>query len=256
MAYQKIQVTEPYDGAVLKILLDAPKGNILDGAMMGEILDALDRVTPDTKLVLFCAAGKHFSFGASVEEHVKEKAGDMLEKFHGIFRKLIKLGVPTGCVVQGQCLGGGMELAIFCNFIIASERAVFGQPEIKLAVFPPPASVILPAKVGQARADLWTMIGCNVDARTAEAAGLVLRVVPDEELDGAVASFVEKEILPLSGSSLRMALQAVCGPFHEALTAGLERVERLYLDRLMETEDANEGIGAFMEKRKPVWKNR
>ena len=236
-------------------MLDAPKGNILDSVMMGEILEALDGVTAGTKLVVFGTSSKHFSFGASVEEHVKEKASAMLEQFHGIFRKLIKQGVPTAAVVRGQCLGGGMELAIFCNFIIASEKAVFGQPEIKLAVFPPPASVILPAKVGQANADRWCMTGCNVSASDAKAAGLVTVVAPDEELDGTVQQLIEKEILPLSASSLRMALKAVCGPFHENLMAGLERVERLYLDKLMATQDANEGIAAFVEKRKPIWKN-
>lgn len=256
MEYKKIKVNEKHEKAVLEILLDAPKGNILDSVMMSEIVSALERVGPDTKLVLFGSTSKHFSFGASVEEHVKEKAPSMLKAFHGIFRRLIDISVPTASVVRGQCLGGGMELAIICNFILASDTAVFGQPEIKLGVFPPPASVILPMKVGQSVADRWVLTGCNIKAEEARASGLVMEVHPDSELDSAVEAFVTQQLLPISAASLKMGLLASCQPFFEAVKKGLDRVEALYLGKLMETHDANEGIRAFMEKRKPSWQNR
>jgi cyclohexa-1,5-dienecarbonyl-CoA hydratase len=119
------------------------------------------------KLILFTGEGKHFSFGASVQEHTKENAAMMLRAFHDVFYRLVELSIPTMALVKGQCLGGGMELAIFCNIIVADQSAVFGQPEIVLGVFPPPASVILPRKVGQAHADAIVLSGQSIDASEA-----------------------------------------------------------------------------------------
>ncbi len=130
------------DGGVLHLTLDAPKANILDAAMLGGIVEALEaNVDAGTKLIVFEGAGRHFSFGASVEEHTAENARGMLEQFHGLFRRLAELAVPTVAVIRGQCLGGGLELASWCTWIVASPEAKLGQPEIKLAVFPPMASV-------------------------------------------------------------------------------------------------------------------
>src|SRR4030042_4822442 len=141
-----ISVEKHFDGAVTKIILNSPKANILEAAMLGEILCALAGMSndKDLKLIVFEGVGKHFSFGASVQEHTKENSAMMLHSFHGMFHQLVRLAVPTMAVVRGQCLGGGMELALFCNFIVADRTAMFGQPEIILGVFPPPASVLLP----------------------------------------------------------------------------------------------------------------
>ncbi|MEW6115024.1 MAG: enoyl-CoA hydratase-related protein, partial [Thermodesulfobacteriota bacterium] len=145
MEYKLIQCEKHYDGAVLKIVLNSPKANILEAAMLREINTCLDSLRQDNnlKLLVFEGAGKHFSFGASVAEHTKENAAMMLNAFHAMFYKLMDLAIPTMAVVRGQCLGGGMELALFCNFIVADRSAFFGQPEIVLAVFPPPASALL-----------------------------------------------------------------------------------------------------------------
>ena len=256
MAYHKIISSRHFDGAVLEITLNSPKGNILDGEMMKEISEALDQVVENTKLVLFTAEGKNFSFGASVEEHTRERAEEMLSLFHGLFLKLIGLGVPTMAVVRGKCLGGALELAMFCNFLFAAEDAVFGQPEIKLGVLPPPASLILPLRVGQAQADEWILTGRNILAEEAEWRGLANRVLEDDELDSFVESFIQEQLLDKSAKSLRLALEGVRHDFNKKLRKGLSKIQRFYMDELMATEDANEGIQAFLEKRKPLWKNR
>jgi len=251
-----ISTEKLWDGAGVKILLDAPKANVLDAEMMGQIHGELDTLAeaPDVKLVVFEGSGKHFSFGASVPEHTKENVGAMLDAFHGMFLKMVDLAIPTAAVVRGQCLGGGMELAIFCNWIFASPSAMFGQPEIQLGVFPPPASLILPRKVGQAAADLLCLGGESIGAERAQELGLVTEVAEDPS--AALAAFAERAILPKSGASLRMGVRAARHEWNLALRAGLPMVQKLYIEELMATEDANEGIGSFLEKRKPVWKNR
>lgn len=245
-----------WDGAGRKVLLNAPKANVLDAEMMGQIRRELDRLRgePGVKLLVFEGAGPHFSFGASVEEHTRDRAGAMLEAFHGLFLAMVDLGIPTAAVVRGQCLGGGAELAIFCNFIFASPDAKLGQPEIQLGVFPPPASLILPRKVGQAAADELCLTGAPVSAERARELGLVTEVAEDPA--AACAAFAEKHLLPKSAASLRMAVRAARLEFNEALRRGLPAVQRLYIEELMATADANEGIGSFLEKRKPVWKDR
>lgn len=136
-----IQRDKREGGAVLRIVLDAPKANILDSAMIRAIGGALEAdVEAGTKLIVFEGAGKHFCFGASVEEHRRDAAPAMLAAFHGLFRQLARLAVPTCAIVRGQCLGGGLELAAYCTFLVATPEARLGQPEIKLAVFPPMAS--------------------------------------------------------------------------------------------------------------------
>jgi cyclohexa-1,5-dienecarbonyl-CoA hydratase len=256
--YEKIEVTDHLDGAVWRVLLDAPKGNVLDSVMMADIHAMLDEAGKhaELRLIVYEGAGKHFSFGASVEEHVKEKAGQMLSAFHSMFLRMADLAIPTAALVRGQCLGGGMELAIFCNFLFAEATAVFGQPEIKLAVFPPPASVILPLKVGQANADVLAITGASVPAARAYEMGLATHLVPDGE-DGweHVSGWAAKNIAALSGASLRRAVRAARVHFDDVLREKLAEVEKLYLEDLMETHDANEGIASFLEKRKPDWKH-
>jgi len=258
VTYEKIKVTDHLDGAVWRVLLDAPKGNVLDSVMMADIHAMLDEASDhgELRLIVYEGAGKHFSFGASVEEHVKERAGQMLSAFHSMFLRMADLAIPTAALVRGQCLGGGMELAIFCNFLFAESTAVFGQPEIKLGVFPPPASVILPLKVGQSNADLLALSGMSVPASRAHEMGLVTHLVPEGE-DGweHVSGWAGKNLATLSGASLRRAVRAARAHFNDVLREKLAQVERLYLGDLMETHDANEGIASFLEKRKPDWKH-
>jgi cyclohexa-1,5-dienecarbonyl-CoA hydratase len=250
----KIRPVPLWDGAGLKLVLDAPKANVLDAEMMAEIRGHLRTTVPGTpglKLIVFEGEGSHFCFGASVKEHQREQAAQMLAGFHGMFLDLIELAVPTAAVVRGQCLGGGMELAIFCHWIFASPSARFGQPEIQLGVFPPPASVILPLKLGQAAADHLCLSGESWTAEQARAAGLVHEVADDPMV--ALDAFFDKHLKPKSASSLRMATRAVRNGFHQTLRQQLPALERLYVDELMATHDANEGIAAFLEKRSPVW---
>ncbi len=258
MDYRLIQCEELFDASVIKIVLNSPKANIMEAAMLEEISHALAGVAADKnlKLLVFEGSGKHFSFGASVQEHTKDKAAMMLRAFHAVFYELVKLAVPTMAVVRGQCLGGGMELALFCNFIVADSTAFFGQPEIVLGVFPPPASVMLPLKVGQSHADDLTLTGRSIDATEAYRIGLVNLLIPEGQDAWEVASaWIEKQILPKSASCLRIANQAVRGAFFRAIREDLPRMEGLYLKELMETCDGSEGINAFLEKRKPQWKN-
>jgi cyclohexa-1,5-dienecarbonyl-CoA hydratase len=258
MEHRLIRVEKHHDGSVIKIVLNSPKANILEAAMLSEILDVIQGNfgNNDLKLIAFEGEGKHFSFGASVPEHTKDRAAMMLKSFHEVFYQLAAMGTPTMAIVRGQCLGGGMELAIFCNFIVADSTAVFGQPEIVLGVFPPPASVILPLRVGQTFADEIALTGRSLNAREADRIGL-LNLLCEEGEDAweMAAKWIVKHILPKSASSLRIANFAVRNQFFRSIREELPRMEGLYLKNLMETLDANEGITAFLEKRKPVWKN-
>ncbi|MBI5570356.1 MAG: enoyl-CoA hydratase/isomerase family protein [Desulfomonile tiedjei] len=258
MEYRLIRCEKHFDGVVVKIVLNSPKANVLEAAMLGEICSALDELgcEKEVKLIVFEGEGKHFSFGASVPEHTKENAAMMLKAFHAMFYQLVDLAVPTMAVVRGQCLGGGMELALFCNFIVADKTAMFGQPEIVLGVLPPPASVMLPRKVGQSYADDLVLTGRSIDASEAFRIGLVNLLV-EEGADAwdTASAWIQKHILVKSASSLRIANQAVRGNFFRRILEDLPRMEALYLKDLMESYDANEGINAFLEKRKPQWKN-
>ncbi|MBN2361182.1 MAG: enoyl-CoA hydratase/isomerase family protein [Deltaproteobacteria bacterium] len=256
MSYSKIR-TEPFlDNSALRVVLNAPKGNVLDSVMMGEINALLDELKPrhDLRLICFTGEGSHFSFGASVEEHVGDKARAMLTVFHGMFRRLVELAVPTVAAVRGRCLGGGLELAAFCNWVVAHPEAVFAQPEIQLAVLPPVASLILPLKIGQAAADDINITGRNVSANEALALHLVDRLADDPLAD--VETWAAREIAPKSASSLRFALRASRWQFNQTMRSQMDAVEKFYLDELMQTHDANEGLAAFLEKRKPAWQHR
>jgi len=258
MEYRLIKVEKYFDESVIKIVLNSPKANVLEAAMLGEILEVIHDLGVDNnlKLLVFEGAGKHFSFGASVPEHTKDNAAKMLKSFHELFYQLSNMGVLTMAIVRGQCLGGGMELALFCNFIVADPTAFFGQPEIVLGVFPPPASVMLPLKVGQTFADEIAITGRSLDSNEAARIGLI-NVLCEEGQDAweLASKWIEKYIVPKSASSLRIANFAVRTNFFRAIREDLPRMEGLYLKLLMESLDANEGIQAFLEKRKPTWKN-
>lgn len=254
--YKKITVEEMHGGQVARLLLNAPKGNVLDGEMMTELTRAIGEIGKknDVKALLFEGSGPHFSFGASVEEHQKEQVAGMLKIFHGLMRALVGVRKPSFALVRGQCLGGGMELAAFCNWIFAATDARFGQPEIQLGVFPPVASLILPHLVGQVAADDLTLSGRSVTAAEAREMGLVYSVSDDPQAQ--LETYLQKHILPKSAASLSFAVRA---SRHEMVTAflrGIDDLEKMYIEELMESADANEGIQSFLEKRKPVWKNR
>ena len=259
MTFQHIAITKQ-DG-VARLTLNKPPLNVLDIAMMREINGALEGLDgdPGVKVLVFQAAegSKAFSAGVDVSEHTADKVEEMIEVFHRIFRLLDGLEVPTVAVVGGAALGGGCELALFCDMVIASEKASFGQPEIQVGVLPPIAAVALPEIVGPKKAMEMVLIGDRIRAAEAERLGLVNKVVPPEELQAAAEEFVGK-LAKLSGAVLRLTKRAVrMGITHTGRFAeGLAAVEELYLGPLMATEDAHEGLAAFMEKRPPVWKDK
>jgi len=242
-------------GSFWRLVLDAPKGNILDASMVGALRRMFDKAaeTPDLKGIIIEGEGDHFSFGASVEEHLPEQVGDMLAGFHGMFRSALACAVPLLAVVRGQCLGGGLEVAAFCHRVFAAPDARLGQPEIVLGVFAPVASLILTERAGRSRAEDLCISGRIVDAQEALAAGIIDEV--HEDPGAAALAYARHNLLPRSASSLRFAVRAVRQEFSERFFERIAALEKLYLEELMATHDAREGLQAFLEKRKPVWRN-
>ena len=245
------------EGGVARITLARPPLNILTIEMMAELNGALARLParPDLRAVVLAAEGKAFSAGVAVEDHQGDRVKPMLETFHQIFRHLHALDCPTVAAVQGAALGGGAELATFCDVVIAAENATLGQPEIKVGVFPPIAALHYPTRVGEARARELLLSGRVLPARDAERLGLVDRMVPADELQDAVAAAVA-EFTDKSAVVLRLTKRALRLGRDDAFESALGRLEALYLEELMATEDAAEGLRAFVEKRPPVWTNR
>jgi cyclohexa-1,5-dienecarbonyl-CoA hydratase len=257
MEFQNIAF-EKKDG-VARLVLNKPPLNVLNIAMMREINTALESLGADTNtkvLVFEAAAGSRaFSAGVEIAEHTADKVDEMIEVFHRIFRLLDGLTVPTLAVVGGAALGGGCELALFCDMIVASEKASFGQPEIQVGVFPPVAAAALSGIIGPKKAMELLLTGDRIPAAEAERLGLVNKVVPVEEL-GAAADALVGKLVKLSAPVLRLTKHAVRAGSAGSFADGLAAVEQVYLGSLMATEDAQEGLAAFMEKRPPVWKNK
>lgn len=242
---------------VAKITLNHPPVNIMDIPTMREMNLALESLQGDkeSKVLLFGATGKAFCAGVDVKDHTVDKVGEMVEVFHRIFRQMWSLEIPTVAAVNGAALGGGCELVTCCDMVIASDRATFGQPEIQVGVYPPVAAVVFPRLMPHMKAMELLLTGAVVDAQEAERLGIVNKVVPVDSFDDEVTGFVSK-LTALSGIVLRLtkraALQGMTLGFEEALRLS----EDLYLNHLMKTEDATEGLQAFVEKRKPVWKDK
>lgn len=255
---EKIKIEYLHDATVARIILDDGKGNVLNSQMMEELQSLLEsfKQQNNLKLITFEGEGKHFSFGASVEEHQRDMAAAMLRDFHKLFFTIRDLSIPTLAKISGQCLGGGLELALICNFLFADKTAKLGQPEICLGVFPPPASIILPLKIGFARAEELLIIGNAITAEVGLEIGLLNKVFDDKHvLTCETDIWIEENILPKSASSLRFAVKAARVQFNHILSNFLPQLENMYVNQLMATKDANEGIHSFLEKRKPVWEN-
>ena len=240
-----------------RIILNLPPLNIIDIPMLGEIHSAIARIQSENeaKVLVIDHQGKAFSAGVSIRDHTPAKVSEMIEKFHGVFRLLHSLAVPTVALVDGMALGGGCELATFFDMVVASERATFGQPEIKVGVFPPVAAVIFPHLVGRNRALELLLTGDVIDAAEAKAVGLINKVFPTEEFRQKADEFIGK-LTSLSAPVLKLTKRAVDRALNADVMEGLAAAEKLYLGELMQTEDAREGLNAYLEKRKPIWKNR
>lgn len=238
------------------ITLDRPPLNVLDTAMMGSLDAALERALHKSDFVIFQGAGeKAFCAGADVADHTPERVGKMLHAFHAVFRRLALADCLTIAAVHGYCLGGGMELASFCDFVLAAESAQLGQPEIKLGCYPPVAMVLLPRRIGLQAAAYLILTGQQISAVEAHRLGLVTRVVPDRELPAAAETLL-RELRMLSPSVLHLTRKTLARLHSGDFLKQLEEAERVYLSELMQSHDALEGVRAFLEKRKPVWKGK
>ena len=240
-------------GAIWRITLATPKANIVDMEKVELLSGIFDRARHDAglKAVLIEGEGPHFSFGASVEEHLPGRYEAMIRGFHALFSRILDSSVTTLAAVRGQCLGGGLELASFCNRIFAAPDAKLGQPEILLGVIAPVASVVLIERVGRGAAEDLCLSGRSLGAEEALRIGLVDEL--GEDPGESALAYARRYLVPRSASSLRLAVRAVRGSFADRFREELARVERLYLDELMATHDAVEGLNAFLEKRKPAW---
>jgi cyclohexa-1,5-dienecarbonyl-CoA hydratase len=243
------------DGALLRLRLARPKANIVDAAMIAALQGAFDAHRGNTGIlaVLVDAEGPHFSFGASVEEHLAERCATMLASLHALLLSMLEWPLPILVAVKGQCLGGGLELALGGSLIFAAGDARLGQPEIQLGVFAPAASCLLPPRIGQAAAEDLLFSGRSVDADEALRLGLAQSVSADPE--AAALAYFDQHLAGKSASSLACAVAAARGGYVPEVRRRINEVERLYLNRLMQTRDANEGLAAFIAKRPPKWEH-
>jgi cyclohexa-1,5-dienecarbonyl-CoA hydratase len=239
------------------ITLASPPLNILTVAMMDEIGAALDRASADssTKAVVIRAEGRAFSAGADVEEHRPEKVSAMVASFGRLFRRLDSCELPIVMAVAGPALGGGFELAMMADVLLATPEATFGQPEVRLGFFAPVGVVRLPALVGPAKAMEITCTGRTYSAAEMQDCGLVTRVVPADQLDEAVESYC-KDLRRASPLILRVNVRVLRQSRGRAFAEALGDAERVFLNELMQTEDVREGLSSFFERRRAVWKNR
>ena len=254
--YQNIRFN--LEDRVGRITFARPPLNVFNIEMMREITSAIGECAQRDLVAIIFDADKNsrsFSAGVAVEEHVQETIFQMLDAFHSIFRLLEQLAKPTIALVDGAALGGGCELVAACDIVIASDRSRFGQPEIKLGVFPPVAAVLLPLVIGEKRARELILTGEIIDAVEAGRLGLCSHVVPGPQLEHKLLEVLAK-LRELSGTSLQYARQAMDLGRGRSIEAALNEQENIYIHELMKTEDANEGVKAFMEKRKPVWRHR
>ncbi len=254
-ATARVRVESLENGAVRRVVLTGSKGNIIDTAMSRALKDVFDEtaVLPALKAVILEGDGAHFSYGASIQEHLPDQVAGMLRSFHELFRVMIAGAVPTLSAVRGRCLGGGLELAAFCNRVFAAPDALLGQPEIGLGVFAPIASMFLRERVGRGAAEDLCLSGRIIGAAEAQRIGLVDAIAEDPS--GAALAYAREYLLPRSATSLRYAVRAVRHDLAARFGADIAAQERLYLGDLMNTADAVEGIRAFLEKRRPDWSN-
>jgi cyclohexa-1,5-dienecarbonyl-CoA hydratase len=252
-----VRITLEIEGRVARVTLQNPPLNVIDLQMMEELTQTLAELEArsDVSVIVLNGAGKAFSAGVDVAAHTPDKIEEMLAKFHGVIRALVATKKVTVAAVHGHCLGGGAEFAMMCDLVYTTENAQWGFPEIKLGCYPPVACAALAALVGQKRAAELILTGGTISGRDAAVIGLATRAVAEQELTRATEEAIS-QLLALSSAALAVTKKAFYAWDAMHFDKGLSRAEKIYLEDLMKTADAHEGIRAFMEKRSPQWQGK
>lgn len=255
-AFSKIRVS--VEAPISRIVLDHPPVNVIDVPMMLELIAAMEHIEERSEIstVVFSGAGVDFSAGVDIAAHAPERMRETITSFHSFIRSLTATRKVTIAAVRGNCLGGGAELALMCDMVFCTEGARFQFPEIQLACFPPVAAVALAAAVGQKRAAEMVLTGNIIHGDEALHVGLANDAVAgDDELEEVVGE-VTGRLATLSSAALALTKKALYAWDAIHFDKGLQRSESLYLNELIKTEDAREGIHAWLEKREPQWKGK
>jgi cyclohexa-1,5-dienecarbonyl-CoA hydratase len=248
------RIAAHFGSPVARIALQNPPLNVIDIAMMEELARALGEIEsrPDISVIVFSGEGANFSAGVNVADHTPDKVEQMLSKFHAVILAVVGSKKVTIAAIHGNCLGGGAELAMVCDIAYTAASAQWGFPEIKLGCYPPVACTALAALIGQKRAAELILTGRTISGTEAAEIGLASRAVGDGELNSNVEATVV-ELAKLSSAALNVTKKAIYAWDSMHFDKGLARAEKIYLEDLMQTADAHEGIRAFMEKREPKW---
>jgi len=251
------EITVDLQPPIARITLQHPPLNVIDIPMMEQLAEALAEIEARPEIVAVILSGSHkaFSVGVDVAAHIPDKVEQMLTKFHTVIRALVASKKVSIATVHGHCLGGGAELAMVCDLVYTSELAVWGFPEIKLGCYPPVAATALAALVGQKHAADLVLTGRSITGKEAAAIGLVNSVVPEVDLEHTVQEAID-HLTKLSPATLAITKKAIYAWDSIHFDKGLARAEKIYFEELMKTDDAQEGIAAFMQKRQPVWKGK
>lgn len=252
-----IRIQAARDGAWRRVQLNAPPGNLLSLDLIRALGRALHELesTPGIKWLTIEGAGDEFSFGAKIQEHEPAMLATVLPETHRVMKKVLAFPTPTAALVQGRCLGGGFELALACDDILATDAATFGLPEIRLAAFPPVAAAVLPLRVGASRATRAIVTGQLQSAGYWHDAGLLSMVAPSASLVEAAGDWFDTHLSPHSAVALSHAVAAARLTLRAQAEPALDKAERDYLAGLLKTGDAAEGVQAWIDKRAPNWKN-
>ena len=242
---------------IARLTLSNPPLNIIDISMMEELFEALTEINArsDISVLIVSGSQKAFSVGVDIAAHTPDKVEQMLTKFHSVIRTLIGLPKVSIAAVHGMCLGGGAEIAMVCDMVYTSELATWGFPEIKLGCFPPVAVTALAALVGQKHAADLVLTGRSITGREAANIGLANTVVPEVDMERALQEAIHN-LSQLSPAALAITKKAIYAWDSIHFDKGLARAEKIYFDELMKTQDAQEGINAFLGKRPPAWKGK
>ena len=244
------------EGAVATLTLDRPPRNVMNIEMLerlnAAILDLRERT--DVKVLVLRGRGETFCGGIDPADHTPDRVSRLLQVFHRIFESMRLLDVIAVAAVDGDAFGGGFELAIGCNLVLASESATFALPQIEMGLFPPLACVVLPRAAPRRKAMEWILTGERISASELQAFGLVNRVFADAEFDERVDEFI-RHLTDKSGPVLSLAKRAQTESYYSAYEEALYKAENLYLRELMALEDAAEGVRAVLERRKPKWRH-